>query len=93
MPSMVVLESVGAFGSVVHCCMQDVERIFYVEIGFIDNGYTLATSVGYCVGCPVHNLALRASLSGTFQTAKFSYATEGVFFISTQLSTDAVSIL
>ena len=39
-------------------------------------------------------LALRASLSGTsFQTARFSYATEGVCFISTQLSTDAVSAL
>ena len=38
--------------------------------------------------------SLWASLSGTFlQTARFSYITEGVFFISTQLSTDAVSPL
>lgn len=44
-----------ASGSVVHCCMQDVERTVYVEIGFIDNGYILATSAGYGVGCSVHN--------------------------------------
>ena len=38
-------------------------------------------------------LALQALLSGTFfQTARFSYATE-VVFISTQLSSNAVSVL
>ena len=49
---------------------------------------------------------LRASLSGTFlhtpstafrhlplNSARFSYATEGALFISTQLSTDTVSAL
>ena len=39
---------------------------------------------------------LRASLSGTFLppwSARFGYATEEALFVSTQLSTDAVSAL
>ena len=44
-----------------------------------------------CIAC----ITLWASLSGTFlqNSARFSYVTEGALFISTQLSTDAVSTL